>query len=111
MFADFKSITEIIKKFKSLYAFGGRSLNIRDVCMDFEPCFKVHHLVSVHPKSIKLGQMTYLNVIFQKPPFWFCAEHALCNWHTQISATLAQCTVKKVKGLRSRMVYNCNDQS
>ena len=36
---------------------------IRDVCMDFEPCFKVHNLVSVHPKS-KLGQMTSLNVIF-----------------------------------------------
>ena len=39
-------------------------LNIRDICMDFEPCFKVYNLVSVHPKSIKLGQMTTLNVIF-----------------------------------------------
>ena len=64
MFADFKSITEIRKNFKSLYGFGGRCLNIRDVCMDFEPCFKVHNLVSVHPKSIKLGQMTSLNAIF-----------------------------------------------
>ena len=26
--------------------------------MDFEPYFKVHNLVSVHPKSIILGQMT-----------------------------------------------------
>ena len=26
--------------------------------MDFEPCFKVHDLVSVYPKSIKIGQMT-----------------------------------------------------
>ena len=32
-------------------------------CMDFEPCFKVHSLVSVYPRSIKLGQMTTLNVI------------------------------------------------
>ena len=32
--------------------------------MDFEPCFKVHNLVAVHPKSIKLGQMTSLDVIF-----------------------------------------------
>ena len=32
------------------------------VCMDFEPCFKVYKLVSVHPKSFKLGQMTTLNV-------------------------------------------------
>ena len=42
----------------------GDAVNIRDVCIDFEPCFKVYNLVSVHPKSIKLGQMTSLNVIF-----------------------------------------------
>ena len=32
--------------------------------MDFEAYFKVHNLVSVHPKSIILGQMTNLNMIF-----------------------------------------------
>ena len=32
--------------------------------MDFEPYFKVHNLVSVHPKSIILGQMTNLDMIF-----------------------------------------------
>ena len=32
--------------------------------MDFEPYFKVHNLVSVHPKSIVLGQMINLNMIF-----------------------------------------------
>ena len=32
-------------------------------CMDFEPYFKVHNLVSVQPKSIILGQMTNLNMI------------------------------------------------
>ena len=32
--------------------------------MDFEPCFKVHNLVSDYPKGMKLGQMTNLNVIF-----------------------------------------------
>ena len=48
------SITEIIKDFKSLYAFGGCCLKLRDFCMDFEPYFKVHSLVSVHPKSIIL---------------------------------------------------------
>ena len=61
---DFSVVTKLIKNFKSLYGFGPRYLNIRDVCMDFEPCFKVHNLVSVHPKSIILGQMTSLNVIF-----------------------------------------------
>ena len=53
-----------MKNFKSLYGFGGCSLKIRDVCVDLEPYFKVHNLVSVHPKSIKLGQMTNLNMIF-----------------------------------------------
>ena len=60
----FKSITEIIKKFKSLYGFGGRCLNAREVCMDFEPCFKVHNLVSVYPKGMKPVQMTNLDVVF-----------------------------------------------
>jgi len=32
--------------------------------MDFEPCFKVFNLVSIHPKSMKLGPMTNLSVIF-----------------------------------------------
>ena len=32
--------------------------------MDFDPCLKVDNLVSVQPKCIKLGQMTYLNEIF-----------------------------------------------
>ena len=56
-----------MKSFKSLYGFGGRSLKhvkIRDVCMDLEPYFKVHNLVSVHPKNIILGEMTNLNMIF-----------------------------------------------
>ena len=37
---------------------------IRDVCMDFESNFKVHNSVSVHPKSIILGQVTNLNMVF-----------------------------------------------
>ena len=49
---------------KSLYGFGGRFLKIRDVCMDFEPYFKVNNLVSVHPKCIIIGEMTNLNMIF-----------------------------------------------
>ena len=59
-----KSITESKKYFKSLYDFGGRCLKIKDVCMDFEPYFKVHNLVSVHPKSFILVQMTNLNMVF-----------------------------------------------
>ena len=64
MFAQFKEYHGIMKNFTSLYGFGGRCLKIRDVCMDFDPYFKVHNLVSVHPKSIILGQMTNLNMIF-----------------------------------------------
>ena len=59
-----KPIMEIIKKFKNLYGFGGHCLKIRDVCIDFEPYFKVHNLGNVHPKNIKLGQMANLNMIF-----------------------------------------------
>ena len=59
---DFTVVTKLKKHFKSLYGFGGCCLNITDVCMDFEPCFKVHNLVSVYPKSIKLRQMKHLNV-------------------------------------------------
>ena len=61
---DFTVVTKLIKNFKSLYGFGGRCFNIRDVCMDFEPCFKVYNLVSIRPKSMQLGQMTNLNMIF-----------------------------------------------
>ena len=43
---------------------GEHCLNIRDACMDFELCFKVHNLVSVYPKSIKPGEMTTLSGIF-----------------------------------------------
>ena len=59
-----KSITKIIKNFKSLYDCGGRCLKITNLCMDLEPYFKAHNLVSAHPKSIILGQMTNLNMIF-----------------------------------------------
>ena len=61
---DFTVVTKLMKNFKSLYGFGERFLKIRDVCMDFEPYFKVHNLVSVHPKSIILGQMTNFDMIF-----------------------------------------------
>ena len=32
--------------------------------MDFEQYFKVHNLLSAQPKSIVLGQMANLNMIF-----------------------------------------------
>ena len=51
-----------------MISFGARCLNIRDVCMDFELFFEVYNVVSDHPKSIKLGQITALNVIV----LWWC---------------------------------------
>ena len=42
----------------------GDAVKIRDVCIDFEPYFKVHNLVSVQAKSIILGQMINLDMIF-----------------------------------------------
>ena len=61
---DFTVVLKLIENLGVHMVFGGRPLKIRDVCMDFEPYFKVHNLVSVHPKSIVLGQMTNLNMIF-----------------------------------------------
>ena len=68
----FYSCLKTDKNFKSLYGFGGRFLELRDVWLEtfldfepyFEPYFKVHNLVSVHPKGIILSQMTNLNMIF-----------------------------------------------
>ena len=62
---DFTVVIKLMKNFKSLYGFGGRCLKIRDVCMDFELNFKVHNFIYIYPKSIKLGQMTNLNIIFR----------------------------------------------
>ena len=55
---DFIVVTKLLKNCKILYGSGGRFLKIRDVCMYFEPYFKVHNLVSVYPKSIIFCQMT-----------------------------------------------------
>ena len=64
MFAHFKDYHGNHKVLRVYNGFGGRCLKIRDVCMDFEAYFKVHSLVSVHPRNIKLGQMTNFNIIF-----------------------------------------------
>ena len=47
-----------------LYGFGRRFLKIGAVCMDFVPYFKVQNLVSVRPKSITLGRITNVTMIF-----------------------------------------------
>ena len=61
-----------------------------EVCMDFEPYFKVHNLVSVHPKSIILGQVTNLNM-------WWCQLIDLFKFETCPSSLLnfktANCVV------------------
>ena len=36
-------------------------------CMDFEPCLKVHSLISVQHKSIKLGQMSTIHARMRMP--------------------------------------------
>ena len=63
MFAHFKEYHGNHKNFKSLYDFGGSCLKIRDVCMNFEPYFKVHNLVYIHLKWIILRQVTNLNMV------------------------------------------------
>ena len=51
------NITEIIKKFKSFMVLG-------DAASKLETFVWIFDFVSVQPKSIKLGQMANLNVIF-----------------------------------------------
>ena len=61
MLAPFEDYYRNHKKILRVYmVLGGRCLKIRDVCLEFEPYFKVHNLVSGHYKNIKLGQMTNL---------------------------------------------------
>ena len=48
------NITEFAEKNGSLYDFGEHCKEIRDICMDFELCPKVHTMISVKYESIKL---------------------------------------------------------
>ena len=64
--------------------------------MDFEPYFKVHNLVSVHPKNIILGQMTNLSMIFHVVNHVVVSVYRLVNiwipvhcWILERPATLA----------------------
>ena len=63
MFAHFKDYHGTIKILR-IYVVLGDAVSKLDVCMDFEPYFKVHNLVNVHSKIIILDQMTNLNMIF-----------------------------------------------
>ena len=67
----FTVVKKLIKHFKSLYGFGGALLNIKDACIDFEPCF----CFSIHPKSIKGGHMTTLNVMFHEVASFIAGSH------------------------------------
>ena len=59
------------KIFQSSYGLEGHHLKLRDVCMDLEPCFKVHNLVIIHLKNTKLGQMTNFKVVFHMMVLFF----------------------------------------
>ena len=69
---DFTVVTKLIKNFRSLYGFGGRCLKITDVCMDFEPYFKVHNSVSVHPKIVQMERLAKV-AKFHTNPYNFVA--------------------------------------
>ena len=67
MMTERQDFTKLIKHFRNLYGFiwflGTLSQHYRHLYW-FEPCFKAYNFVSVNLKSIKLGQMTTLNIIF-----------------------------------------------
>ena len=51
MFAHFYEYHRICLKNESLYDFGEQWQEIKDISMDFEPCLKVHTMISVKHKS------------------------------------------------------------
>ena len=63
IFLNFQVYHRNEKNFEFIW-FWGRHLKIRDVCMDLEPCFKVHNLVVVQLNNTKLGRMTNFKVVF-----------------------------------------------
>ena len=56
------TIYQFMKCFKSYILFWG--IRSSYVCMDLKRSFKVHNLVFVYARKVKLGQMVRLNVIF-----------------------------------------------
>ena len=53
-FINFQVYHRNEKNFESSYGLGGRHLKIREVCMDLEPCSKVHNLVVIQLKTLNL---------------------------------------------------------
>ena len=70
IFLNFQVYHRNEKNFESSCGFGGRHLKIRDVCMDLEPCFKVHNLVVIQLNNTKLGRMTNFKVVFHMMLFY-----------------------------------------
>ena len=93
----FYSCHKLIRNFKSLYILfaGSCRLKIRDVSIDFKPYFIVHNLVSVHPKSIILGQMTNLNMIFHVVVSVYRLVKILNSPQSPTEFRNGQCRVKK----------------
>ena len=54
----------MIKNLRVYMVLGAAVSKLETFCMDFQTYFKVHSLVSAHPKSIILGQVTNLDMIF-----------------------------------------------
>ena len=61
----FYSCHKTAKCFLRVYMVLGDAVKKLDFCMDFEPCLKVHSLISVQYESIKLSEIIHVNVVFQ----------------------------------------------
>ena len=64
MFAHFKDYYGSHKNILRVYMILGDAVSKLETFVDFKPYFKIHNLVSVHPKGTILSQMTNLNMIF-----------------------------------------------
>ena len=63
-----KSITEIARNFKRVNMVLG-ILSITEVCISFEPCFKLQNLVPIYPKNHKLSQL-FISCVYNCDDHW-----------------------------------------
>ena len=84
--------------------------------MDFEPYFKVHNFVSFHPKTITLGHLTNLNLIFhvvvslyRLVKIWNSPQFPAQFWHGQLPPDNVSLTImrKRAQHDASTKVSQC----
>ena len=90
-----KSITEIMKNFKSLYGFGGRCLKIRDVCMDLS---HVSRSITWSLFTLKASYLVKWSISTWSF-MWWCQFIDWLKFETRPSSLLNFGTAKKIRAM------------